>query len=77
MRSFTRHTDYSVEVMVTEQRALSYLDSAKYHATAAAKILTARGETDEAAMKTVAVLDAIDAARTEIEVRAKANGAQG
>jgi len=58
---------------MNEDFALSLLDSAKRDVATAAKCLTRAGETDEAAMSTLAVLDKIDAARQQIELRAKAS----
>ncbi len=57
------------------ESALSLLGRAKADVTTAAKILTMHGETDEASMRTMAVLDALDSARREIELREQARGA--
>jgi hypothetical protein len=56
----------------TDRVALANLATAKRLVADAAKILTAQGETDEASMKTIAVIDAIDRARREVELRQRA-----
>lgn len=60
-------------IALQTESALSLLEAAKRHVSTAAKILTMHGETDEASMKTIAVLDAIDRARSEIELRNRAS----
>lgn len=56
------------------EAALRLLGRAKENVSTAAKILTMHGESDEASMRTIAVLDAIDTARREIELRERATG---
>ncbi len=48
---------------------LNLLDASRSYAKAVARRLTSQGETDEAAMKALAAVDAIDAVRKEIELK--------
>ena len=59
-----------------ESAALLYLSSAKSDVKMAASYLAGNGETDEAAMKTLAVIDAIDCAKQEIELRLSASSCE-
>lgn len=65
-------------MMTTEQlqteSALSLLVKAKEHVKTAANILTMHGVADQASMTILAVLDAIDRAHVEVQLRGNANG---
>lgn len=58
--------------MTNEQQAIERLVEARRFAKEACYPLTENGESDEAAMKTVAVVDAINLAIAEINLRARA-----
>ncbi len=60
--------------MINLNDAIERLADAKRSAKIAAQALTAQGESDEAAMKALAAMDALDVAINEIKLRIRAIG---